>query len=231
MMNFSIISVKDFWILIYHYISHKDQINKDWVKKLKDKQYQYKKEFGNFCFPGSIIIVEYYGKWYLADGQHRREVLKEIYQENPDLANLNIILEMYNTNDNNLQLNSIYEMANNRYIINGTINSEGKVYDNNNISKQVAKWLYQVFPKQAGGTNDPKFDCNLVMKFINESNKITDDNVNTLCELILEENIAYGNILYVKDKQKYTKYQALSGFFLPHKTPKCRWMIDILQKL
>lgn len=212
-------------------IDDQRSINSEWVARLKRIQYEYRNKFGVFCFPGSIILGEYNNNWYLVDGQHRMQVLKEISYERPEINNYYITIEMYQCGDNLNLLRSIYAMANDRYITNGAINKEGTVYTNNDCASQVVKWLQNTYPLQTSGSSAPKFDCNLLSKYINESGKINNGNITKFCCLIETVNREYAQILYNKDRTQYDKCLKLSGFFLPYKQPKCKWIEEILVRI
>lgn len=230
-MNSSYVPVGDFLCWNLHKMVDQRLVNTDWVIKLKQKQYQHRITFGSFVFPGSIVIAEYCGQWYLVDGQHRSQMLKEIAHESPDVKAANINVERYLCGNNLPLLQSIYAMANDRYIFNGTLNAEGKIFATNDVAQIIVRWLQNKYPLQVGSTLAPKLDCNILMKFINESCKVNSGNANIVCNLIETANLEFSQILSTTNAVQYERCLRLSGFFLPYKQAKCRWMNEILVKL
>ncbi len=225
------IPIKDFLSYPLEHIFCQRPINADWVQDLKQKQYQHKNVFGTFCFPGSFVIAEYTGHWYLIDGQHRRSMLQEIVREHQEVNIIPISVQSYQTGNNLQLLQSIYAMANDRYIINGTLDTQGRVFNNNDAALQVVRWMETTYPSQIGSNTAPKIEIGILMRMINDSGLVNNNNVEMLCRLISDTNINYGNVLFSKNRDQYEKCTNLSYFFLAYKEAKCRWINEILNRL
>ena len=153
--------------------------------------------------------------------------MEELYKEIPAAGQCLVTVDSYFCDDNLALVRSIYSMANNRYVPNGALNPEGKVYSENDCAVRVVKWLQTKYKLQTGGSAAPKFDCNLVMKLINEFKGDKKDS-DVICAAIEASNDKFGKFLEISNGKHHHKCAGLSGFFLPYKNPKCKWVTELL---
>lgn len=205
-------------------------LNCAWVESLKAQQKQFIRNFGSPLITGSFILIWYNRVCYLADGQHRLQMLKELNDEMVNFINTNVLLEIYDCDVNLNKAQNIYSMANANYNVNGTIDKNGNVFDtklaNNVVEIIQKKYITQV---KANLTRAPCFDIGDLLKEINISGIMKTMTVDDLVNLIIEENNLYGKLLFELNPSQYSR--CTSNFFLPYKEPKCRWFKELVAKL
>lgn len=76
-------------------------INPAWIRELKQQQqYQFIAKYQRPIFPGSIVIVQYNGASYIVDGQHRYQLMKELFAEGVNLSTSYLLLEIHDCTTN-----------------------------------------------------------------------------------------------------------------------------------
>lgn len=219
-----------FGIDIYQYPNQRP-LNKDWVNKLKLKQYEYIEKYGSPLIVGAFSIVEVNTRPYMIDGQHRLQLLREMYDEGIDLSNCIINIINYKCHEFSLA-NDIYFMLNNQYASNGNIDSEGRVYGSNEVSKQLIILVQDRFSKtikckEKSKIMAPYFDINDLMREINIS-RITDiKSAYEIFNLVINFNQDFGEKLLKKDPKQYQKCLNIEGFFLPYLSTQCKWFKEV----
>lgn len=106
-MEVSRISAKDLFNLELHRFQP-NAIDTNLVKQIKRALYQHKSTFGNFILPGALIIAEYLDRWYILDGGHRIQAIREIYEERAGEIDSLVTLEKYKCSNNLDLLRNIY---------------------------------------------------------------------------------------------------------------------------
>jgi hypothetical protein len=202
-------------------------LNKDWVKHLLEIQRTYIVTFGNVIVPGSFIIINYGGTNFLADGQHRIEMLKDLSKEY-DLSKIKVIRETYQCGNNSSMAQYIYYMVNDRYIVNGNISESGEVYEN--TANKVVDTIQNEFSKQVRASNNknvvaPYFDPNELLRELNESGIMKTKTYEEVITIIRNYNTNYGDHLFKNNKQQYDK--CIGGWYLSYLKTHCRWVRNI----
>lgn len=211
-------------------------LNRDWVNKLKSKQYDYINKYGNPIIVGSFSLIELNERCYMVDGQHRLELLKQLHIEGNNLLNCTINIINYKCceitpEENFILANEIYFMLNNQYSNNGNIDSSGKV-NNNEITNQVLDLVQDRFPKTIKCKNKnkitaPYFDINDLSREINKS-RITDNkSASEIFEDMMIFNNNFGETLEKNNIKQYQRCVSIESFFLPYLCTKCEWFSKI----
>lgn len=198
-------------------------LNQDWVQHLLQIQKEYIGAFNNVIIPGSFIIINYGGTNFLADGQHRLEMLKQLSKEY-DLSKIKVVRETYHCGNDAAMANYIYYMVNDRYYVNGNISEDGQVHDNS--ANKVVEIIQNEFSLQVRASNKavsaPYFDPNELLKELNESGIMKSKTCDEVVTLIKNNNTKYGQHLYINNKAQYDKCKA--GWYLSYFKPHCRWV-------
>lgn len=195
-------------------------ISRDWVNQLKEKQYETIRKFGRPIIPGSFVVIIHQGHNYLADGQHRRKMLSEMSNEGTDFGECTVTVEFYHTDEDSELGNTIYQLVNDRYHRNGNI-IDGKIHNDQKV-KKVVEEIQKRFGTQCKckTTRAPYFDIQELTKELNT--KCFNLNYEEILEKILKANEEFGQYLLLNDGRKYRSCS--DGFYLPYKSPKCRWV-------
>lgn len=198
-------------------------INPNWIKELKTQQYAFIQKYGRPIFPGSIIMIKYSDAYYIGDGQHRVQLIKELYDEGVNLKICDILLEIHDCASDYELAQSVYNMANSRYTVHAVITPTTNV-NIQEAAKKVATNIRDRFPLQVG-KNAPYFDPNILLREIIASNIMNNKTPEMVINLIINENNKYLEDMRSKKDIRY--YNCESGFYLPFKAPKCRWIQNI----
>jgi hypothetical protein len=193
-----------------------------------------------FLFVGAFVVAHWRGEFYLMDGQHRAQALRDLYQIEPArIKTLDINICVYVCGGDETVANRIYAQCNSSYTANGNINPKtGLVYTTEtDQAKEVAIRIQAKFPKQVGKSSErravskPYFDPNDLMSELNKRGIMKLHSVERVVAAILKENENYGGSLLLTDKINHTKCSHLSGFFLPYKRAGCKWVSQLLLSL
>ena len=192
---------------------------------------QHRAAFLFFATP--LILVHVNGMHKLCDGQHRVQALVELHSEgHPDIETLQIWVQVHVCQEE-FMAERVYLQANNQYMRNGAIDRMAGVIHRDTAvrSREVADGIAALYSAQIG-SSFPNFDPNCLAEELNKSRILHSKTVEEMVEIIRTENEAYGAILLQQNAKKY--YQCLgkgkSGFFLPAKEPKCRWILTIVRQ-
>lgn len=208
-------------------------LNQDTVRQLIEKQKQYIALYGSPIVLGTIIITITNGNMELLDGQHRYEMLKNLYYDSINLADTQIAtLLVYNPSPE--QINALYVMANKTYDINGNIDKEsGTVFITavqatdliNELSKYFNNFNTQV---RSGSLSAPHFDIAHLLLKINTSGILNRKAINEIIKIILQENERKLNSGRLSQEQIN---KCTDKFYLVYGKPKCAWFDDIVSLL
>lgn len=226
-----------FSIEIYQYPNQRP-LNRDWVEKLRIIQNNYIKKYGCPIIVGAFSLIELNERCYMIDGQHRLELLKQLYSDNINLNNCNVNIINYKCCDDNSEdrfnlANEIYEMVNSQYSNNGNIDSNGKVYNGTEVTNQVLNLIQKSFPKTIKCKDKnikivaPYFDLNDLAREINKS-RITDiKTAKEIFEDIMSFNESFGEVLKKNNFKQFQRSESIEGFYLPYFLTKCSWFSKI----
>jgi len=200
--------------------------NMNLVDSIVKSQLEYYKKYKEFTFPGVLVAVNFDNNYYLIDGQHRFESLKNLY--NNHAHDVKVAIQTYKCNNKN-QINELYGMLNN-INPNNCMVTDGKLDPDGLKLKQIKtllkeKYGYKIWVDK--DTNRPyvstiKLDSELRnAAFFNNktSNQIITaiEEKNKVCLLALE-NIS---------KTDYHKVIDMGGFALPYDKkngPSAKWI-------
>ena len=205
-------------------------LNNSWVQELKELQQTYIKTYNVPIVPGSFVMVYFNTQWYLIDGQHRLQLLKELYKEGVDFMGVNVIVETYDCGVNLEMAQSIYSMVNARYYNNGSLDETGVPFDNTQNANKVVEAIQKLYQGQvkANAARAPQFDIGDLLREINASGILTSRSMEEVIKFIVDANSAFGIDLNKKNSAQYGRCTA--KFFLPYKEPKCRWLKELAVK-
>jgi len=88
--------------------------NKFWIEKIKSDQRNFYNKYNLLCFPGTIVLINYNDKLYIADGQHRYQAIKELLNEGFDLSPVQFVVQTYHCGNNHDLARDTYFCANKR---------------------------------------------------------------------------------------------------------------------
>ncbi len=205
-------------------------LNTSWVQELKKQQLEFIKNFGAPIMPGSFIFVKYNNTHYLVDGQHRYQLLRELFVEEVDLNRTSVCLETYNCEGDLPKAQSIYAMVNARYYNNGTIDQSGATFENTLATNKVVSAVEAACRAQvkANKTMAPYFDISDLSREINNSGIMQRKSAEEVVDLIKQANVEFAKLLYQLNSDQYKK--CTGGLFLVYKEPRCRWFREIASK-
>lgn len=88
--------------------------NNAWIDRMKMEQISHISKYGNACFPGSIVLIKLAGISYIADGQHREQVMRDLINAGYNLY-IKIVVETYDCGTDRDLARNIYLFSNEKY--------------------------------------------------------------------------------------------------------------------
>jgi hypothetical protein len=200
------------------------------IDKMVQDQLTYYNKYRQFTFPGSLVVAIVDNKSYLIDGQHRREVVKEIKVLYPDLPIMLNIEERYCHSEEHV--NDIYVMinnvnTNNCMIKDGEIDPQGEKLKDLHVAliKKYDKiWSdqYKKYPYISKNTFDDK------IRKIKHFDELT---VPQIMRQFRKRNVNYGDELKLNSPDAYKKAKEKGGFYLHHEKPNSKWLDTVFSDL
>jgi hypothetical protein len=197
--------------------------NQNLIDKIVNGQLEYYKKYGEFTFPGSLVIVRFKGEAYLIDGQHRFKALEILY--NKYNCDIEITIQIY-VCDSKKQIDELYCMlnqinTNNCMVMDGKIDPEGeKLKQIKTMLKE--KYGYKIWDDVK--TVKPYVNTKLLDSEFKNSKFFTSKTVNEIIASIEEQNTNYALVPKSFNKVEYNKMMELGGFVLQCRTPKAIWV-------
>ena len=88
--------------------------NRFWIDKIKSDQKDFFRKYNKLCFPGTIVLIEYTEKIYIADGQHRYQAIKELINEGFDLTPVQLVVQTFHCGNDHTLAKDTYFCSNKR---------------------------------------------------------------------------------------------------------------------
>lgn len=196
------------------------------VNKIVEDQLIFYEKYKHFTFPGSLVIAIYQNSPYMIDGQHRRDAMKIIKSDHPDMPLTLTIEERYcyskdHVNDIYIMINNVN--TNNCMIKNGQIDPEGAKLKELHIllSNEYGKiWSDQSkkYPYIYKNTFDEK------IKEMDAFKKLTAKQIFRQFKKRNREAIDY---IKKNNPKAYTTAEKIGGFYLHYKQPNSIWLENV----
>ncbi len=228
--------------------------NDAWVAQMKQDQISYITQFGLVCFPGNIILIKHNNVCYVADGQHRIEVMRQLWNDGYQIL-IHLCVETYDCGANDALADKIYLFANERYKPNSGVDLINQQRTNESPSIVLptivsipktpvqVQWMnnLRLITNDIGTTfklqqspnehcSAPSFCVGTLEKELISSGVIQRLDPNIIITRIKQVNSEYKQILFTANRDQYDKCR--SGFYLPYYPKvgaKCRWVKEIFK--
>lgn len=216
------------------------------INHLYKEQLAFHQRHGFYLFPGTLVCIEYYNRFYIIDGQHRYETIKNLYNNRlikDTIKNVPVTVEMYDSLNDRELANSIYRMVNDIYVTNGTIDDEGRVIDMSDDltyvtrKNDIRKYFEKRFEKQIAATGRtticaPSWDPGHFEKIMNEPmhKNIIMGLGNDYLHTIINVFDQFNNEAWAKISDAQRK-RCISGLYCVYGNTECKWFSSILKKI
>ena len=197
-------------------------LNKNLVAKIVENQLEYHRKYGEFTFPGSLVVVQF-GDYYLIDGQHRLEALKILYYQYK--CDIEVTIQIFVRNDKN-QIDELYGMlnninTNNCMVVDGKIDPDGeKLKQIKNSLKERYGYIIWDDQKQL----KPYINTKCLNGELKNCKFFKIKTADEIINAIEKKNKNYSVVLKNINKVEYDNMIKLGGFVLQCKDPKARWV-------
>ncbi len=209
-------------------------VNTAWVKQMVREQ------VGKpILVTGCIALIYQNSSYYITDGQHRFNMLKELYHTRArDLDTLKIYVIVH-VCETDVEAERIYKQYINVNTSNERVDSKGEFRPQKecDIAIAVAEHFKRKYPNHVAVSSTikkvykPMFNpSNLISQLIESGVCKGHLTVDQIILQIEDANTIHGISLKKTDAKFYSKCTAKDGFFLADKGSGCRWVKTIFDK-
>lgn len=196
-------------------------IENDVCERYSKSQSDYKSKYGNYCFPGSIVIAVLGECQGIIDGQHRLEAMKRLYSiDKSDFIVSVEYIQCYSED----HIDELYIMINN---ISGknTMITKGNIDISAHKLKIVVDKLTKSFPEvfHHKKTIFPYVNISIFEDKLKKKGILKIKPPEEVLKIILDKNIQYESVIE-NDKIAHKKAIHYGRFFLHYNNPKSLWL-------
>lgn len=198
-------------------------LNQNLVDSIVHNQIEYAKKYGEYTFPGTLVIVYFGGKKYIIDGQHRFKALTILYQRYK--VDIDIATQFYECLYKH-QVDELYSMLNHINTDNCMV-LEGKINPIGDKLRQIKIWLKETYGYVIWSdikTVAPNVNTKFLDEELTRSEWFSAKSVSEITQRIYERNDNYLSVLKTKDRTKYDIALKNGGFCLQYQEAKARWV-------